>query len=200
MRAEARRETTEVGSPEARIAPDPLTVVLPALSALGSVASIAAVLWVAQERGEGKARPRRKAGVAVRDLESDCMVLQEVFRRLVRMHRGSGEHAVLNAPFKFGLHGLALASNAYALHQALTSDVSRVLASTCQNVFDVVCAIEDESILAPEEVFYGFGDAQERLNKLVAGRASLKVCIDQGAAIADQLAGLVRELKKHVAV
>ena len=43
----------------------------------------------------------------------------------------------------------------------------------------------------------GFGEAQERLNKLIQGRASMKASVDAGAEIADALAGLVRELKKH---
>ena len=47
-------------------------------------ASIAAINWVGQEKTADRARSRRKAGVALRDLESCCMGLQEIFKRLVR--------------------------------------------------------------------------------------------------------------------
>ena len=70
-----------------------------------------------------------------------------------------------------------------------------VLAS--QNAFDVMCAIEDGEIIAPEQLFFGFGEQQDRLNKLLQDRATLKVSVDTCLDVADKLAGFVRELKKH---
>jgi hypothetical protein len=70
-----------------------------------------------------------------------------------------------------------------------------VLAS--QNAFDVMSAVEDGEIDAPEEVFFGFGEQQERLNKLIQMRATLKASVDTGAEVALRLTELVRELKKH---
>jgi len=61
----------------------------------------------------------------------------------------------------------------------------------------VMCAVEDGEIDAPEAVFFGFGEAQERLNKLILERATMKATVEAGAEIAEFLAGLVRELKKH---
>ncbi|MGE0766569.1 MAG: hypothetical protein AB7L90_08910 [Hyphomicrobiaceae bacterium] len=58
-----------------RIAADPLALVLPAVSALGAIASIAAINWVAQEKTVDRSRSRRKPGVALRDLESCFRVL-----------------------------------------------------------------------------------------------------------------------------
>ena len=57
--------------------------------------------------------------------------------------------------------------------------------------------IEDGEIVAPEEVFYGFGEQQERLNKLMSQRGSLKVTIEAGLEIAEALTVLVRDLKKY---
>ena len=70
-----------------------------------------------------------------------------------------------------------------------------VLAS--QNAFDVMSAVEDGEVNAPEPVFFGFGEQQERLNKLIQSRATLKVSVDTGAQVALRLTELVRELKKH---
>jgi hypothetical protein len=70
-----------------------------------------------------------------------------------------------------------------------------VLAS--QNAFDVMCAVEDGEVEAPETLYFAFGECQERLNKLIQTRATLKVAVDSGAEIAERLTHLVRELKKY---
>jgi hypothetical protein len=60
-----------------------------------------------------------------------------------------------------------------------------------------MCAIEDGTVEAPEEIFFGFGECQDRLNKLIQNRATLKASVDTGAEVADRLTQLVRELKKY---
>jgi hypothetical protein len=72
-----------------------------------------------------------------------------------------------------------------------------MLVLAAQNSFDVMCAVEDGEITAPEEVYFGFGEAQERLNKLIQSRATLKLTVETGLAVADRLTELVRALKKH---
>ena len=57
----ARNEAQDEASTDTRIAPDPFSVVLPALSALGAIASIAAVNWMAEERTPERSRAKRKA-------------------------------------------------------------------------------------------------------------------------------------------
>ena len=66
-----------------------------------------------------------------------------------------------------------------------------------QNAFDVMSAVEDGEIDAPDEVFFGFGECQENLNKLIQERATMKHSVDVGFAIAQRLITLVGELKKH---
>ena len=66
-----------------------------------------------------------------------------------------------------------------------------------QNAFDVMTAIEDGDIDAPEEVFFGFGEQQDRLNTIIQSRVTLRVAVDTGAEIAERLVALVRELKKY---
>jgi len=61
----------------------------------------------------------------------------------------------------------------------------------------VMTAIEDGDIDPPEEVFFGFGEQQDRLNTILQTRVTLRVAVDTGADIAERLVGLVRELKGY---
>lgn len=183
---------------DSRIAPDPLSVVLPAMSALGAIASIAAINWVGQEKTPDRARSRRKAGVALRDLESCCMGLQEIFKRLVRNPKlYGGEGPSTSTPLKFGLCGPRIDQGLARAYHQLMNDIASMLVLASQNTFDVMSAIEDGEIAAPEMLFYGFGEQQDRLNKLLQSRATLKVIVETGAEVSDRLTALVRELKKH---
>lgn len=184
---------------DTRIAPDPFSVVLPALSALGAIASIAAVNWMAEERTPERSRAKRKAGVALRDLESCCIGLQEIFRRLHRSPRlfaGEGSSSA-SAPLKFGVHGPRVGPQEAKLFQQAVNDVASMLVLATQNSFDVMSAIEDGEITPPDELFYGFGAAQEKLNKVLLDRATLKDTVDEGTRIALDLTKLVHELKKY---
>lgn len=183
---------------DSRIAPDPLAVVLPALSALGAVASIAAVNWVAQEREGGRARSKRKVDVTLKDLESCCMGLKEIFRRLYANHKAfAGEGPHVTAPMKFGLNGPRVDAPTLRNFHRLVNDSASMLVLACQNAVDVMAAVEDGEINAPETVFFALGEQQERLNGLLIGRASIKTLTETGFEIAEKLAGIVRELKAH---
>ena len=198
----SKEPTTPPGSPasdaDSRIAPDPFSAVLPALATLGAIASIAAVNWAAQERTPDRSKPKRKAAAALRDLESCCLGLQEIFRRLHRHPKlFAGEGAAAASPLKFGVHGSRIDPTLARTFQQLMNDIASMLVLGSQNAFDVMSAVEDGEIVAPEELFYGFGEQQERLNKLFQDRATLKASVDTGLDIADKLTALVRELKSH---
>lgn len=181
-----------------RIAPDPFALVLPALSALGAIASIAAIGWVGQERTVDRSRGRRKAHMALRDLESCAMGLGDIFRRMQRHPRLFGGEGVNGAsPMKFGVHRGRVEADLARLYQQLASDVASKLVLACHNSFETMSAIEDGEIEVPESIFYGFGEQQERLNQMIQHRATLKISVAGGAEIADRLTDLVRELKKH---
>ena len=77
------------------------------------------------------------------------------------------------------------------------NDIASMLVLAAQNAFDVMTAIEDGDIDAPEEVFFGFGEQQDRLNTIIQSRVTLRVAVDTGAEIAERLVALVRELKKY---
>ncbi len=194
---EAGSGTQDEGS-DTRLAPDPFTAVLPALSALGAIASIASINWAGQDKTPERARARRKAGTALRDLETCCMGLVEIFRRFQRNPKlFAGEGASAASPLKFGVLGTRVPADGARLFQQLVNDVASMLVLAAQNSFDVMCAVEDGEIEAPEELFFAFGEAQERLNKVIQGRATLKVSVDTGLELAERLLQLVRELKKH---
>jgi hypothetical protein len=182
---------------DTRIAPDPLAAVLPALAALGAIASIAAVHWVAQEKTADRTKSRRRAGVALKDLETCCLGLHEVFKRFARNPKMFGGAGPAGSPLKFGVHGLRVSAEASRQYHTLMNDTASMLVLATQNAFDVMSAIEDGEIAAPEETYFGFGEVQEQLNKLFAARAPLKVCVEVGLSACDRLTILVRDLKAH---
>jgi hypothetical protein len=185
--------------PDSRIAPDPFAAVLPAVAALGAISSIAAINWTAQERPADRVRPKRKAGTALRELETSCLHLSEIFRRFQRNPKlFAGEGAQGASPLKFGVHGPRVSTDASRLYQQAVNDVASMLVLASQAAFDVMCAVEDGTVEAPEQLFYDFGECQDRLNKLIQNRATLKLCVDTGVEVADRLTVLVRELKKHL--
>lgn len=188
------------GEVDSRIAPDPLSVVLPAISALGAISSIAAVNWVGQERTQERSKSRRKVGLVIRDLESCCLGLQEVFKRLNRIPRlFAGEGAAAGSPLKFGVHGPRVDPVVARIFHHLMNDVASMLVLASQSSFDIMCAVEDGDIAAPEEIFFGFGEQQDRLNKLIQERATLKALIETGLDVANALQALVSEFKKYKA-
>ena len=95
------------------------------------------------------------------------------------------------------MHGPRVNTEASRLYHQLMNDVASMLVLASQNAFDVMCAVEDGEITAPEEVYFGFGECQDRLNKLIQNRATMKASVDTGAEVAEKLTALVRELKKH---
>ncbi|HML28606.1 MAG TPA: hypothetical protein PKE16_07175 [Hyphomicrobium sp.] len=190
--------TDEGDDTDTRMPPDPFAAVLPALAALGAIASIAAINWAGQEKIATRTRTKRKTGAALRDLETCCMGLAEIFKRFQkhpRVFAGGGGQA--SAPLKFGVHGQRIRADAQRLYLQLMNDIASTLVLATQNAFDVMTAIEDGDIEAPEEIFFGFGEQQERLNEIIQSRAPLRVAVDTGTEIADRLIALVRELKKH---
>jgi len=98
---------------------------------------------------------------------------------------------------KFGVHGPRITADTSRACQQLMNDTASMLVLASKNAYDVMAAIEDGEIEAPESVYFGFTDAQERLNQLFQSRATLKTTVEAGNFIADQLTKLVRELKQH---
>jgi len=191
-------DTDEGDDADTRMPPDPFAAVLPALAALGAIASIAAINWSGEEKLAARTRTKRKTGAALRDLETCCMGLAEIFRRFQKHPRVfAGEGGQAAAPLKFGVHGQRIRADAQRLYLQLMNDIASMLVLATQNAFDVMTAIEDGDIEAPEEIFFGFGEQQDRLNGVIQSRVPLRAAVDTGGEIADRLVALVRELKKH---
>lgn len=193
-----KRISEEPAEADTRIAPDPFAAVLPAIAALGTISSIASINWSARERGSEQARPKRKTVTALRELETCCLHLAEIFRRFQRNPRlFIGEGAQASSPLKFGVHGPRVDGDTARLYQQAINDVASMLVLASQSAFEVMCAVEDGAVDAPEDIFFGFGDCQDRLNKLIQNRATLKACVDTGAEVAERLTELVRDLKTY---
>ena len=103
--AASPRASNEQSDSDSRIAPDPFAAVLPAIAALGAISSIAAINWVAQEKSVTRAKVKRKATMALRDLESCCLGLTEIFRRFQKHPRIFAGEGATSSPMKFGVHG-----------------------------------------------------------------------------------------------
>lgn len=200
--AEDRNRTSQPAAPpgpdaDTRLAPDPFAAVLPALAALATVGSIARINWAAQERTPERTKAKRKPGAALRDLETCCLGLVEIFRRFQRYPKlFAGEGAPAASPLKFGVHGPRVPAEAARLYTQVVNDIASMLVIATQSAFDLMCAVEDGEIEAPEELFDGFGEQQERLNRLIQQRATLKASVDTGAEVAAKLAALVAELRR----
>ncbi len=82
-----KRDPADAPEADSRIAPDPFAAVLPAIAALGTISSIAAINWAARERAADRIRPKRKAVMVLRELETCCLHLSEIFRRFQRNPR-----------------------------------------------------------------------------------------------------------------
>ncbi|MEQ1717375.1 MAG: hypothetical protein ABL907_15580 [Hyphomicrobium sp.] len=193
-----RKDDEQADETDTRMPPDPFSAVLPALAALGAIASIAAIHWSGHEKTAARTRTKRKTGASLRDLETCCLGLSEIFRRFQKHPKVfAGEGAQASAPLKFGVHGTRIRADAQKLYQQLINDIASMLVLAAQNAFDVMTAIEDGDIDAPEEVFYAFGEQQERLNKIIQDRVTLRAAVDTGAEVAERLTALVRDLRKY---
>jgi len=181
-----------------RAAPEPLAVILPAIAALGSVASIAAVAWLAEERTAGRPRVKRRLDVILRDLETSCLGTAEILRRVIRQSPMFGlQGTTSHSPMKFGLLGTRVDAQQGQTYIHLMNDVATMLVLAAQASFDATNAIEDGDIDPPEALFHDFGKAQDRLNTLLSTRTSTKATVEAALAIAESLSGLVRQLKGH---
>ena len=114
----------------------------------GAIASIATINWTAQDKTPDRSRSKRRAGTALRDLETCCLGLTEIFRRFQRNPKlYAGEGAQGSSPLKFGVHGPRVGAAASRLYHQLMNDVASMLVLASQNAFDTMCAVEDGEIV-----------------------------------------------------
>lgn len=188
----------EAGRDGGRTAPEPLTLLLPAMAALGAIASIAAVAYTAEDRTSERPKVKRRTDAILRDLEISAAGVAELLRRIKRNGRLFGlEGPAGGAAMKFGLTGRRAEAGLENLYHQIANDLATMLVLATQNAFECISAVEDGEIEAPEAVYQGFAEAQEHLNGLIAQRASARAVVDKGIEIAQVLTTLVRQLKQH---
>ena len=175
-----------------------MAIVLPAIAALGSVASIAAVAWLAEDRTGDRPRVKRRIDMILKDLETSCLGTAEILRRVIRHSPMFGLlGATSGAAMKFGLLGTRVDAQQGQIYVQLVNDVATMLVLATQASFDTTNAIEDGDINPPEALIYRFGEAQDKLNALLTARASIKLTVEAALSVAETLVVLVRELKTY---
>lgn len=181
-----------------RTAPDPLSIILPAIAALGAIAGIAAVAWLAEDRTADRPRVKRRTDMVLKDLETSCLGIAEILRRVIRHSPMFGLLGAAGAtPMKFGIIGTRIDAAQSQTFIHLVNDVATMLVLATQACFEAANAIEDGDITPPEDLLYRFGEAQEGLSKLLSARASIKSTVEGALTHAEKLCGLVRELKGY---
>ncbi len=145
---------------QSRIAPDPCAAVLPALAALGAVASIAAVGWVAEDRSASRrADAKRRATVAVQELETCCLGLAEIFRRFQRhpnMFSDDGRHWA--TAMKFGAQGGRADEATSVLYDRMINDIAAMLVLASENACAVMAGVEEGELEVPDALLFALGE------------------------------------------
>jgi hypothetical protein len=168
------------------------------VAALGAVAGIAAVAWLAEDRTSDRPRVKRRMDVILKDLETSCLGVAEILRRVIRNSPMFGLLGTAGAtPIKFGILGARIdAAQSQTFHQ-LVNDVATMLVLATQASFDTANAIEDGDMTPPEALLYRFGEVQDGLNKMMSARSSIKSTVEGALIHAETLCGLVRKLKSY---
>lgn len=181
-----------------RLAPDPVAAILCVVSALASVASIAALNWISDEEPGDRAQNRRKPRNTLRDLQQNCLALRDVLNRLDRnLQLFSSDTGSITTPIKFGVHAIQVPHGSAALHQEVVSDIARLFDETSRNAFEVMALIGDGIIDPTEDLYFRFAEVQERLNVLLVNRSGLRETLIEGVKVAETLAVLVAALKSE---
>ena len=178
-----------------RAAPEPLAIVLPAIAALGAITSIAAVAYLAEDRTADRPRVKRRIDVILKDLETSCLGTAEILRRVIRNSPMFGLLGTASTPMRFGIVGARVDAQQSQMFIHLVNDVATMLVLATQASFDATNAIEDGEITPPEDLFDRFGEAQQKLNTLLAARANIKTQVEGALTLAESISVLIRELK-----
>lgn len=180
-----------------RTAPEAVSLVLPALAALGAIASIAAVAYLATDREAERPRVRRRVDAVLKDLETSCLGIAEILRRLKRGARSLGVDGPSGAaPLKFGLNAARVDAAGGPLYHQLVNDMATMLVLATQSSVDAISAIEDGDVDAPDDVLDVFAEAQETLNGLLVGRAGLRPLVDGCLATSVKLGEAIARLRR----
>lgn len=181
-----------------RTAPEAVSLVLPAVSALGAIASIAAVAYLATDRDGDRPRVKRRVDTILKDLETSCLGIAEILRRVKRNAKFLGvDGASGGAPLKFGLNAVRVDASGGPLYHQLVNDMATMLVLATQSSVDAMSAIEDGDIDASDEHLERFGEAQEALNTLLLQRAGIRQLVDGCLEQAAKLGAIVGQLRRQ---
>ncbi len=194
----ARATEAATAGERGRTAPESVALVLPALSALGAIASIAAVAYLATDRDGERPRVKRRVDTILKDLETCCLGVAEILRRLKRGAKSLGVDGTSGgAPLQFGRNAVRVDAAGGPLYHQLVNDMATMLVLATQSSIDAMSAIEDGEIDAPDDMLEQFATAQADLNALLVGRAGIRPMVDGCLAVAVGLGAAVGLLRRR---
>ena len=189
-----------------RLDPDPVSVLLAALGVLGSFASLAAYGGSRPERQRDRRRARRtviRSIAATREALEDVDASLERLERLIRQGgaKDNSDRAVdyLNAPVSFGSVNAFFDFFELAAYRTLAQRVTRAFDTTVRETFEIMDAIEDGAIEAPNDLFLELRDSQSRLETLRRSQRSFGDTIDATRAVTQRLTRIADDLERCIA-
>jgi hypothetical protein len=194
----ARAVEAATAGERGRTAPEAVSLVLPALAAIGAIASIAAVAYLATDREGERPRVKRRVDTILKDLETCCLGVAEILRRLKRGAKSLGVDGTSGAaPLQFGRNAVRVDAAGGPLYHQLVNDMATMLVLATQSSVDAMSAIEDGEIEASDEMLEQFAQAQEALNTLLVNRAGIRPLVDGCLGAAVKLGDAVGRMRRR---
>ena len=188
-----------------RLDPDPVSVLLAAIGALGSVASLAAYVEFRRDKDRQRSRARRSA---IRAISSLREALGEIDRSLSELERLIGRHdetlppgrgPTLEAPARFGAAPPMFDFFEFSVYQMLSQRVTRAFDRCVADTYEVMDCIEDGAIDVPTEPLSELRDLQHRLNDLKSSERSLAEILAGTRHVAQAMRRIIDDFERHIA-
>ena len=194
----------QTSSPAARrLDPDPVSIILAALGALGSVASLAAYLGHHRDKARQRTKARR---TILRSLASLREAVSEIERSLDELERLLGQYdrskvstrSVLKAPADFGGTPPLFDFFEFSVYQMIAQRVTSAFDRCVADTHEIMDGIEDGSLDVPADLFSELGELQSRLNTLRYERRSISEILSGIRHVAQKMLVIVEDLERYI--
>jgi hypothetical protein len=189
-------------SEKRRIDPDPASVFLASLGALGCFASLAAYQDFLRQKERDRRRARR---TVMRAIAASREALEDIDSALARLERLLERNATdatrphLDAPVEFGSINAFFDFFEFSAYQMLAQRVTRAFDTTIRETAEIMDAIEDGAIDAPADLFQELRELQGRLEDLRGTKRSFGDSIAATRSVAQRMIIIAEELERHIA-
>lgn len=185
-----------------RLDPDPVSILLAALGALGSFASLAAYLGVQRDRTRERRRARRtvlRSIAAVREALEDIDQALLKLEKLMERAGEPGDPSALDAPAQFGSVNAFFDFFEFSAYQMLAQRVTRAFDTTIRETYEIMDAIEDGAIEAPQPLFAELRELQARLETLRTSQRRFGETLNATRHVTQSMARIADALEGHIA-